>query len=310
MQLIPLGNSSINESAVFFEPDTLDGQVVMPWGKFISSSDVILPRSAQNLVVVQHGLPGDQWRLDMEEKAREFVSGRVRSGVLCLIPRGIGIDSEYKLGINSTDKTKCINAEPGFFTIPFSLDQYVRAMCAAVCDLRRTGAPDQQIHAVGHSYGALALLYAIRQWIKLGVRLPESLSFLSPFVKAVINTGDPDIALNIISTRLKVDHQAKLAELLGGLSRFYKMESGGGTLSSHEAVFNEDFFGDIGILGPELQNQCSVQTVRGGEDPFIEVGHSDLIARIVGQGRECMERVLPHDDHALSSLRMDELVGM
>ncbi|MBI4994572.1 hypothetical protein HZC21_02915 [Candidatus Peregrinibacteria bacterium] len=220
-------DKGVNEHMLFYNPVMIDETVVLPWGKFMEGTNSA--GSTENLLVIQHGLPGSQWRNTMEQKARQLVQQREDVAALFLIPGGIGMDSEYDLGITQADKLDCMHVAPGFFTIPFCLQKYIKQMCAVVIALKQNGFRGR-IHAVGHSFGASALLYAIRKWHKLGICLPVSLNFLAPFVKTAIDIDDPEIALSIINTQCAVNdvvsadsQQQSLRELFEEVRKFYNV---------------------------------------------------------------------------------------
>ncbi|MEK7171568.1 MAG: hypothetical protein AAB739_01535 [Patescibacteria group bacterium] len=306
-------NTDVGESMLFYKPVVVDGTFVLPWGKFIENNT---RGSAENLLVIQHGLPGSQWRKTMEQKARQLVQQRKDVAALFLIPSGIGMDSEYDLGITQTDKSDCMEFAPGFFTIPFSLRQYVRQMCAAVISLEQDGFRGQ-IHAVGHSSGASALLYAVRKWHELGICLPASLNFLAPFVKTAVDIDDPEIALSIVNTQCAVQdavsadsQKQSLRELFEEVRKFYKVLPCENLMTSHGELFDRRFFETIGDLSSIIEDQeCDVRIIRGGKDPFIDKCHADLIADRVGKTREDIERVLAGDGHDLASLDLQDLVA-
>lgn len=314
----------VAEEMVFLPMDTVDGKWVTAGGKLIAPACESPLRDARHMLIVQHGLPGDRWRMEVENKARQLAKTTGDTSTFLLMPGGLrrGV---YQTGISDSDggglgMDAYYGQRPFFFDQPFSFQRYIRALFAAMKAVPRYAKKLESMHVAGHSYGALAVLYALRQCEKAGMPMPSSANFLSPFVQVALDTRDPDIALNVINTRVAVEenlvapgpesHIAVLQEVLSDLQRFYHLtEPGRNSIDWHMQTFGARFFGDIGNLAPAVHNRCHVRVFRGEKDPYIDEGHSDLIARRMGSTRDAIETVLPEDEHGLESLDLKALVA-
>ncbi len=315
-------DSEVAEEMVFFPMDTVDGKWVTAGGKLITPACANPLSDARRILIVQHGLPGDKWRMRVEDKARRLAKETEDTSTLVLMPGGLR-SGVYEMGISSegggSDMAACYIQRPFFFDQPFSFQRYVRALFAAMKAVRRYAKQLESIHIAGHSYGALAVFYALRQCEKTGIPMPDSANFLSPFVQVALDTQDPDIALNVINTSVAVDenlvtsgprsHIGALRNVLSDLQRFYHLtEPNRSPVDWHMQTFGARFFQNIGNLAYVGQKDCRVRAFRGDKDPHINEGHSDLIARRIGTTRDAIETVLPEDGHNLESLDLRALV--
>lgn len=316
-------NPDVAEEMVFFPVETVKGKWVTAGGKLITPACEDPLRDVRRALIVQHGLPGDAWRMRAEEKARKLAQETGDTSTLLLMPGGLRRGT-YQMGIfdsgPGSEVDACYGQRPLFFEQPFSFERYIRALFAAMKGMRRYSTKLESMHVAGHSYGALAVLYAIRKCEEAGMPMPSSTNFLSPFVQVALDTRDSDIALNVINTRAAVEeslvapghgsHIGVLKDILSSLQRFYHLtEPGRNPIDWHMQTFGARFFGDIGNLAPVVRDRCSVRVFRGEKDPYIDEGHSDLIARRMGSTRNAIETVLPEDGHGLESLDLKELVA-
>ncbi|GEM_PF-2512546 len=313
--------TEVSEQMVFFPMDTVDGKWVTAGGKLIAPAGVSQLSELKRVLMVQHGLPGDAWRRNLEAKARKLAQETGDASVLFLVPGGIRTGS-YDLDISSegpgSELAACTTLRPFFFDQPFSFPRYTRTLFAAMKALRRYVEP-QSLHIAGHSYGALAVLYALRQCERSGVPLPQSANFLAPFVQVALDTQDADTALNIVNTRVSVEgtvgagggeHIRILRDLLDQLKRQYNLtEPQRNPIDWHRQTFGQRFFGAIGDLSQVVKDRSRVRVFRGERDPYIGEGHADLVARRVGQTRETLETVLSGDEHGLESLDLKDLLA-
>lgn len=312
---------NVAEEMVFLPIDTVDGKWVTAGGKLIAPACENPLRDARRMLIVQHGFPGDEWRMKSENKARELAKTTGDTSTFFLMPAGLR-NGRYQAGLGqlgSREVEEFHRQRPFFFDQPFSFQRYVRALFAAMKGVRRYSTKLESMHVAGHSYGALAVLYALRQCERSGMPVPNSANFLSPFVQVALDTQDPDIALRVINTRVAIDenlvapgpgsHIAALRDILKDLHRFYNLtEPDRNPIDWHRQVFGERFFRSIGDLTPVMQGRCRVRVFRGEKDPYIDEGHSDLIARRIGSTRDAIETVLPEDGHGLESLDLQALV--
>ncbi|MBI2638553.1 hypothetical protein HYW83_03115 [Candidatus Peregrinibacteria bacterium] len=313
----------VAEEMVFLPIDTIDGKWVTAAGKLIAPACEGSPLSkVRRALLVQHGLPGDQWRMDAEEKARKLAKETGDISTLLLMPGGLRRGT-YKMGIGELggpEADEFHRQRPFFFEQPFSFERYTRALFAAMKAMRRYAPQLESMHIAGHSYGALAALYALRQCAKSGMPPPDCANFLSPFVQVALDTKDPDIALRVINTRVAVDeslvapgpgsHIGVLKEVLSSLPRFYHVtQPQRNPIDWHMRAFGARFFGEIGDLTSVVRDRCRVRVFRGEKDPYIDESHGDLIARRIGSTRTAIETVLPEDGHSLESLDLRALVA-
>lgn len=313
----------VAEEMVFFPMETVDGKWVTAGGKLIAPAGENPLREIRRALIVQHGLPGDRWRMEVENKARQLAKTTGDTSTLFLMPGGLrrGV---YQTGISDSDSgglgmDAYYGQRPFFFDQPFSFQRYIRALFAAMKAMPRYAKKLESMHVAGHSYGALAVLYALRQCERNGVPMPNSANFLSPFVQVALDTRDPDIALNVINTRVDVEetlvapgpgsHIAVLKDVLSDLQRFYHLtEPDRNPIDWHMQTFGARFFEDIGNLTPAVRDRCRVRVFRGEKDPYIDERHGDLIAQRIGSTRDAIETVLPKDGHDLESLDLKALV--
>lgn len=326
-------NRTVEDNMVFFPLDTVDNKWVIPGGRLISRRDSGDISQVREVVLVEHGLPGDKWRVAQEEKARSVISAHPGRAAFFLMPGGMrGIydlgkylqfDSSLPIETpedkecwerDTTNWDACHTSAPLFFQQPFSFNRYVRQLYAAWKAFSRYS-PDCKVHLVGHSYGALALLYALARASREGGKPPASANFLAPFVQVALDTHDSEIALNIINTRGDVskqlawgDHLGRLRDLLAELGKFYNLTQPlQNPLEWHSRTFNSRFFQNLGNPSDILRKgHCKVRIFRGSEDEYIGEGHADLIAKRMGLVRSEIETVLS-DGHGLDSLNFGEL---
>lgn len=321
-------NRTAEDKMVFFPLDTVGNKWVIPAGRLISRRDSGDVSRIKEVVLVEYGLPGDKWRVACEERARSVIAADPDRAAFFLMPGGMR--GTYDLGkylqphhsaetpedrqLDIINWDACHTSAPLFFNQPFSFQRYVRQLYAAWKAFSRYS-PNCKVHLAGHSYGALALLYALAKASREGGKPPASANFLAPFVQVALDTQDPAIALNIINTRGDVskqlmhgDHLGRLRDLLAELGKFYNLtQPHRNPLEWHSSTFNSRFFQGIGDPSDILsRGDCKVRIFRGSEDEYIGEGHSDLIAKRMGLVRSEIETVLP-DGHGLDSLDFEEL---
>ncbi len=246
---------------------------------------IIMPRETDQLIdvkdvmIVQHGLPGIEWRKRIEDEAIELLKG----------------DGNFAAIFPSQSLTE-----------PFSIDEYMQNASATIVDIQ-AALPSKRLHLVGQSYGAVAVLQALREMQKSGRRAPNSVHFLSPFVKIATETQDPEIALSIVNTRLLTDRamleperqEAILREVLEECEGMYQVE--GDLIEEHRRLFGDEFYRAMDDL-EGFVDPSRIQIIRGEEDEYIGGEHTELIRQKLGQN--VPERIIPHDGHDLSSINI------
>jgi len=304
-------DSDVSEQMVFLPLRTVEGKWVMSGGKLISPKGVEHFSQIKNLLIIQHGLPGDEWRLKAEDKARKVAKERADVSTLLLVPGGTR--ATYRLGIKGADTGDaevdvCRETRPFFSSQPFSFERYKRMLFHALCGMRAHVDRNCRISLAGHSYGAAALLYALGRCRQDGMQPPVAASFLAPFVKIATDTDDPEITLNIFNTRDQIaealsygNHIGRLRDLLETLHQFYNLTEARNPIEWHSKAFGARFFEAIGDLS-SLNEKCAIQVFRGEQDFYIGPEHSELIANRIGKARQAIETVLPNDAHELESL--------
>jgi len=237
--------------------------------------------NVDDVVIVQHGLPGIEWRKRMEDEAIELLKG----------------EGNFAAVFPSQSLTE-----------PFSIDEYMKNASDTIRDIQ-AALPSKRLHLVGQSYGAAAVLQALRKMQKAGRPAPDSVHFLSPFAKIATETQDPKIALSIVNTRLLTDkamltpkrQEVRLRKVLEECEGVYKVE--GDLVEEHRKLFGDEFYRAIGDLR-EFVSASRVQIIRGGKDEHIGEEHTELIRQRLGQS--IPERIIPHDGHDLDSINIIE----
>jgi pimeloyl-ACP methyl ester carboxylesterase len=253
----------------------------MPENKIIMPRETDRLINVDDVVIVQHGLPGIEWRKRIEDEAIELLKG----------------EGNFAAVFPSQSHTE-----------PFSMGEYMRNASATIRDIQ-AALPSKNLHLVGQSYGAAAVLQALRKMQQAGRPAPASIHFLSPFVKIATGTQDPEIALSIVNTRLLTDRAMltpeKQEEILRGVleacREVYQVE--GDLVEEHRQLFGDSFYRAIGDL-EEFVSASRVQIIRGEEDPYIGGEHTELIRQNLGQS--IPERIISHDGHDLRSINIIE----
>jgi hypothetical protein len=317
LELIPVqshyDDSSKVDTCLFVgESVNVDGVGVSPIGKLITPKGITI-ETARQIAVVQHGLPGVQWRKDSEKRVVDSL--REDQVVFFLMPRGM------KLSIDSLNVASC-NSVATFGSsmgadkdADFNMAHFVRGSAALWANPVLQNALENKKSGIGigHSYGASTLLYALRFLQNAEMQYPSKLSFLAPFVKIALGTKDPKIALSTankdlvsVSNESEKAHKRRLRTVLRECLDWYSFQDDEGNkckrttalLNQHAAVFNEAYFRHIGNLdGLEVS---PVGIYLGGKDEYIDSKHADLL-RICMSTCAFIVTKYPKMDHSLSS---------
>lgn len=312
-----------SEEMVFLPMEIIQSKWVTPGGRLIRPSKYKFPGDLPEVCVIQHGLPGDSWRTQMEEKARQAIQDGLEAAFYFLIPGGTrgSYNLGKNMGLDEIDWQGVHESKHFFFDQPFSFTRYARQLYAAAAGLRKYVPSECKVHLAGHSYGALGLLYALGQSARDGSGRSQlaSANFLSPFVQVALDMNDPDVALNVINTRVAVEGVQRVAntanqigalrDVLAELHRLYHLtEPVRNPIEWHRDAFGKQFFEAVGDLRPVVRGGCDVRVFRGERDSYIDERHGDLIAKLTGLTRSSIEKVFPDDGHNIASLDVKELV--
>ena len=321
---------SVQETMCFF-PDTLiDDEEVQSAGRLITHKDISNLSEADDLLVIQHGLPGIKWRKWVEAKMRDLVKECRSAAALVLIPKGIkpnydGRDAvDHNLNMVSSDAYRCMFGHPDFFAreeadksnglgAEFVMSNYLKSFTAVFESIRSQIAESTRVHAVGQSYGAATLLYTLGHLKSHGMQFPNSATFLSPFTRISLDEMDVDNRLSIINNKsdgrsMFPTHEALLRATLSDCCPFYNVQND--LIDQHRILFGRNFYEGVSDLSEVLrEDSCSVRVVRGGRDPAISSVHGELIARHVGMPIDQIETFVPGDGHDLMSFNFGEIIS-
>jgi len=296
------------------------GRRVMPVGRYIfnnaSPYKLATPVSMErtsDLIILAHGLPGDEWRVAAEKKLRFGIEADSGRAAFSLIPRGALLDAEERSGfgynaeIPPAVRRLLTRAHPEHFDEPFSFGDYVSSMYAAFRLVRAHQDSERppRVHLIGHSYGAHAVLYALSRAIKEKIPLPDTVSLLSPFVK-IGTTEDRAIGLPRMQTRANA--QKTLGHILQNMDLKYSLTPGRSPAGLHSNFFSNGYFRSLQNLQGAAY-QTKVRVVLGENDDAIPYDHAEFIARLLGITAEKITTVLPEEDHRLSSLDLWEMAA-
>jgi len=297
---------------MFIGPSEVDETEVRPFGTFTTHPSLTHSKDLSDVLIVQPGLPGT-WIKHAQDKTQALLQEREDVAVAMPFPEGTRLEGPI-LSMGPTDAELLEQTSPQHFQRPFSLDKYARLLFATYKALRDNFDPECKVHLAGQSYGAAALLYALRKCLDEGIHLPASAHFLAPFVKIATDTDDPSMCLSIIHAGVSeiVDTSserqiAELRALLESLGAHFNLNHAD-PVQAHAETFGRRFMLGIGDLSRVVEQGCRVSVVRGARDPYIGPEHSNLIARRVQSARGEITTVLDGDTHNLESLRFRDLI--
>ncbi len=284
-------------------------------GKLICNENLAGLGQAEDLLVIQHGLPGVEWRnggpkveVGIEEKAHCFVSEQEKVAVLVMIATGLRPENVEGANLADHNDMELVNTFcPELFGSQFELENYLSQLEKMVCGIRNAIADRCRIHLAGHSYGASALMRTIRKMADHDVPPPHSVSYLTPFVRNVLlgsdYQGGHPLGLRFGLRDNYVLAKHILHEVLMGTERQY-LCSGQHLFDEHKLLFTEDFYYHIDTLAPYLSD-TAVQVVMAGADNLITPEHANLVEMIVGR----VSRLdMPNEGHDLTSLDLRDLI--
>lgn len=305
------------ESAIFAKEDGANGRSAVT-GKLIQKrgrkiSDI------KRLLVFLHGLPGFEWSIEADKKARSAVKKSDEDAVFRLFPPGIS--AGYGPSIFGHEHVPPSEQLGKLFSGVLTLKAYVNYFHQALLAAAELVPRKCELHAAGHSFGALPLLFALSK-LKGCDALPMSANLLAPFVKsaAVPKGTHPEIALSLVNSQMEDalnkredEHRFRLEDIFWECRRYYNLKEGvrgasvDNLLTDHHRLFTPGFFRIIGNIADAAKKGCEIRVIRGEKDPFIGPEHSDLIAQYVGLTRSDIESVLHGDGHDLASLNFEDL---
>ena len=283
-------------------------------GKLIHSKDLGGLDEADDVLIVQHGLPGVEWRKAAEEKARALVQNRQDVAVILGIPMGIKENDKNlankTLGVG--EDLARIKAEfPDLFDKDFTLAGYLHGLSRLAKSARGDIREDCRLHLAGQSFGSLALLSALREMRGNGIAPPDSASFLAPFVSAdrYAIQGTDEYALSMSNPHSKmseVGRSAKLNNIYKECHDHYRVTEHVDLqlLKSHDNLFSKEFYDVVDDLH-EFCRKTIVQIIRGEHDSDISDRHSALLK---GRMDVHSELMLPESGHDLESLGFAQLL--
>ncbi len=235
------------------------------------------PDKAKKVIAIQHGLPGWNWRIGIEEKARELVESTDDIAVVLAITSGIRREARYLGLADDGDLDRIARFWPDLFGPDFSVSRFMCEFAGISNSIRKAISDRSDLHLVGQSYGGSALLKALKILVP-----PASADFLVPFVSTSID--DPRYPLHIHGPGLpgsSLDTPAKtiLGEVLSGTERDY---GASGLFEQHCRFFSTRFWQFLAGLDQKLEGMPTRVTL-AGRDNYIGREHAEVISRITGK---------------------------
>lgn len=322
---LPEQVTAVSEKLIVAPYESVDGYRTDIVGRYLASPGAEKLGTGRDLLVVAHGMPGSEWRLQAEAKARAFVAQKEGRGALMLMPAGIkrrgrrDYEGAYDLGVDENEADEFGHYLRRNNMPPFRLAQHIRQPFAASDYVRKLpgSSPKPSVHLVGHSYGAPALAYALAKCREERIAPPASAAFLAPFMRLALIPDNDEIGLCVTNTRLaagetlQVDYTAeerKFIQMLAALQLQYYYWLAQNPLEDHRTTFGPSFFNRLGDLS-EISSNTRVRVVLGGKDEVIDERHAQLIAQRTGRKMEDITTVLPEDGHALPSVNFESLIA-
>lgn len=266
-----------------------------------------------NVAVIQSGLPGVEWRTDMERKFTDYIGEGRNVGAIFMVPPGIKHTPE---SFNLADPNDLRMLEPN--EQQFSLQGYLDNLNNLILCVRE-GVKDnlKGFHVIGHSYGAVSVLHSLNRMKNEGLVPPSSCTFAAPFVKNSLDDECPELALSIKRTwgdigNLVLGHPNVQKEILRGVLEgvrdCYEVDEGVDLLEMHRATFNAAFFGAIRADGSlrDYTDSVKLQAMRGVYDKYIADDQILALKYLLSGQRFDLTR-FPRNDHELKSLQPEDL---
>lgn len=313
---IPLTPHSPGVREELIQPTSYSG-----WGKLITSKDLVGLSGAKKLMIVQHGLPGVEWRIQREKEAQVLVKEQKDVAVVMGVAQGMKLDARL-LNLSSPEDLGEISAQGGSLTKPFTLKDYLEGPPRMTRALRARYAQNAELILVGHSYGAMVMLHAWKSLLRNGRQKREDtlLQLLAPFIKAELMSGDPELDLSIINTRIAAldddlspeAQRQKLRTVLEECRDYYHVDNGGDLEQMHKEAFGIWFYKNMQHL--HRPDQASTpRVILGSNDPHIGEDHAELISSLTRHPKSDLLRVVEQseqdpDPHALNSVHLRDLL--
>lgn len=303
----------VRKEIFFSTPQALDISSEGVMGAAFSHRDRNHFYEAPTIVLVQHGLPGIDWRKEVEKKVQAVIENNPELSVLSTMPIGLK-PTEENFGVPA-DKLKDITFDhPDFFGRTFNLETYQQQLYMAFKSLKGLN-PDASIRLVGQSYGAAALAYALARLCKemWFTGLPTKATFLSPFIKIGPSEWEKT-ALNIENKAVERmgtsdDPWSTLGEILDQCREHYIINKGANLIEEHRRAFGPQFFHFLNTHLPVVSSHCcEIEVFRGSQDPYINQSHSELLAGYLRMTRESIKREVDDDHSLLRELEWEKIL--
>ncbi len=303
-------NVGVQQVMCFFPP----AQRVYTAGRLIMHPEDEA-KKAQKLVVVGHGLPGVEWRKRTEAHLRRVIGANRGMMALVLIAPGLSATQE-NWNLTPADLEHCQRKGSEFFKQRLSLASYIRSYAAVLGQVRALVGEQTHVQAIGHSYGAIALIHALDDCIKKGIPLPDAVAFLAPFVKCSLDEEDHyysadalDISNSAVTGEASLPKKTQVEILRRVLKECLESYQCTETdlLLQHRNSLGRGFYGRLRDLKPVTASGRKVRITLGGKDHYISSEHADWIQKRMGTAVQI--ETLADDDHQLGHLNWGALLA-
>jgi len=284
--------------------------------KLIHHREAVLS-DASDLLMVNGGLPGN-WRCEVAEpRARELAQTNRDVITLLTIPSGVRRDNPTILNLVDYEETgKIFDGAKDWANKDFTLRGFLTDLSRLVKSFRNQINNNARINLVGQSYGALPVLWTLKEMQKRQ-NSPAAVTFLSPFTAvSLAREAKPHRPqLSIVNTEIDKTTDTSLANQISILKSildtcrdFFRVKAAN-LAQSHRDTFRPQFFTDIEDLRSITTTEPNIRVLRGGQDASIGPIHTDFIAARLGTTRQRIETVLPNDDHGIESIDFADLLA-